>query len=347
MKALALTATLQMGIVSIPRPDERAGAVVVRVAYCGICGSDLTRYFEGAVRAFPQVLGHEISGTIDTVGAGVVGLAPGMHVVVAPLVPCGRCIKCGAGRPALCSNYSFLGSREQGGLAEYVSVPAENITVLPETVPLRQAALVEPLTIAIHGVDRAEVGHNDTVAVFGAGVIGLLSIVALRRRGAGRIIAVDTQPRKLELAREFGADETILADDDNVDYCFSNRELPTICIETAGSSITRLQAVQYCARGGQVVFVGTSQRDVVFSSDVFEKVLRGELRITGSWMSYSSPFPGGEWAEAVDMIASGSFDAGKLVADTYVLDDVAKPFTDLQNAQGSLLKQLYRIDGDA
>jgi len=347
MRALALTATQNLEILALPRPEARPGTVVVRVAYCGICGSDLARFFGGTVRAFPLVLGHEISGTVADVGDGVVGVSPGMKVSVAPLVPCGICALCKAGRPALCSNYSFLGSREQGGLAEYINVPAENLAVLPDVVSLQHAALVEPLTIAIHGIDRAQVYDHDTVAVFGAGVIGLLTIFALRRRRTGRIIAVDTQPQKLELARVFGADEVVLAEDDSVHSFFSTQPAPTICIETAGSPVTRVQAVEYCARGGQVVFVGTSQRDVTFSPEIFEKVLRGELRITGSWMSYSSPFPGKEWEEAVHLVASGAFDAGKLIDGIYDFGDLAQPFLDLKDARGSLLKLLYRVDGAA
>lgn len=347
MKALALTATQKLEILALRRPEVRPGTVLVRVAFCGICGSDLARFFGGAVRAFPLVLGHEISGTVADVGEGVVGVSSGMKVSVAPLVPCRICALCKAGRPALCSNYSFLGSREQGGLAEYLNVPAENVAVLPDAVPLQDAALVEPLTIAIHGIDRAQVDEHDTVAVFGAGVIGLLTIFALRRRRAGRIIAVDTQPQKLELARVFGADDVVLADGDSVRSFFSTHSAPTVCIETAGSPVTRVQAVEYCARGGQVVFVGTSQHDVTFSPEVFERVLRGELRVTGSWMSYSSPFPGKEWDEAVHLVASGAFDARKLISGIYDFRDLAQPFFDLKNAHGSLLKLLYRIDGAA
>jgi L-iditol 2-dehydrogenase/galactitol-1-phosphate 5-dehydrogenase len=347
MTALSVTAKEQLDLVRIAKPIAGPGEVVVRVAYCGICGSDFPRYFEGGVHAFPQIVGHEFAGVVDSVAAGVTSVVRGTRVAVAPLAPCGTCPSCELGRPALCSSYSFIGSRRQGALAEYVSVPADNVVPLPDSVSLRDAALVEPLTVAIHGIDRIDVRPGARVAVFGAGVIGLMTVMALKARGAGQIVVVDLQADKLSLADQLGADVTVLADGTNVDDYFRDHEPVQVCIETAGSSVTQAQAVQYCAKGGDVVFVGTSTRDVVFASRVFEQILRGELNVTGSWMSYSAPFPGAEWLEALAMIESGAVTVAPLVSRVYSLQDGAKPFLDIRASSGALLKVLYRIGADA
>lgn len=346
MTALSVTANERLELVRIAKPIARPGEVVVRVAYCGICGSDFPRYFEGGVHAFPQIIGHEFAGVVDSTAADVTSVVPGARVAVAPLVPCGRCASCELGRPALCSSYSFVGSRQQGGLAEYVAVPAGNVILLPGSVSLRDAALVEPLTVAIHGIERAHVIQGARVAVFGAGVIGLMTAMVLKARGAREVVVVDIQSEKLVLAHELGATATVLAHGTNVDDYFSSHEAPELCVETAGSSVTQAQAVRYCAKGGEVVFVGTSTRDVVFSPEVFEKILRGELTVTGSWMSYSAPFPGTEWTEALRLIESGAVRIDPLVSGTYSLNDGAQPFLDVRASEGSLLKVLYRIGGD-
>jgi L-iditol 2-dehydrogenase len=346
MRALSVTAKERLELVEMPRPTACPGEVVVRVAYCGICGSDFPRYFEGGVHAFPQILGHEFSGVVDSVGANVTAVAPGARVAVAPLVPCGTCTYCELGRPALCQSYSFVGSRQQGALAEYVNVPAVNVVPLPPSVSLRDAALVEPLTVAIHGLDRIQIRVGARVAVFGAGVVGLMTVMALKARGAGEIVVIDIQPDKLTLAAELGADVTVLAHASNVDDYFAAHGGPEVCIETAGSLITQVQAVRYCGKSGQVVFIGTSDRDVVFPPDVFGKILRGELTVTGSWMSYSAPFPGPEWTEAMHLIATGAARVDPLVSRVYSLDDGPQPFLDIRASKGALLKVLYRIGGD-
>lgn len=345
MKALAVTDTRTMDLVPLDRPEPGPGEALVRVAYCGICGSDFPRYFDGAVHSFPQTLGHEFSGTVETVGAGVETASPGDRVAVAPLVPCGQCPSCQAGAPALCNQYSFVGSRQQGGLAEYVVVPARNLVQLPDGVSLRDAALVEPLTIALHGISRVNLQPGARVAVFGAGVIGLLTVMALKALGAGHVTAIDIQEDKLVLARELGADATVLALGTGIEDHFATEAAPEVCLETAGHPSTQTAAVQHCAKGGSVVFIGTSTRTVSFEPEVFERILRGELTITGSWMSYSAPFPGAEWTTAVRLLAEGSVSVEPLVSRVYSLEDGAQAFEDIRDARGQLLKVLYAPGG--
>lgn len=322
-------------------PDE----VLVRVAYCGICGSDVPRYFDGAVHSFPQVLGHEFSGVVEAVGSAVTTARPGDRVAVAPLVPCHRCTECLAGRPALCPNYSFIGSRRQGALADLVAVPAVNLVPLGG-LSLKTGALVEPFTVAIHGVERAEVVPGAPAAVLGGGVIGLLTVLALRDKGAGDITVVDVDPRNLEVARQFGAAHAVNARTDDVAAHFAASGAPVLTVETAGVPSTQRQALAITARRGTVVYVGTAHQELALDPGLFETILRHELTVRGSWMSYSAPFPGHEWTDAVRILGSGLVDPDVLVTHEVALEDAVRGFEAMRSRDEHRLKVMFRVGGE-
>lgn len=344
MKALAVTEVgkLELKEIDIPKPDKHT--VLIKVAYVGVCGSDLPRYFEGGVHQFPQVLGHEFSGVVKQVGEDST-LKVGDRVAVAPLVPCNKCEQCKAGRPQLCTNYSFIGSRQQGAMAEYVVVPEENCLVVPDNLNLKIAATIEPLTVAIHGVERVRTKAGDRVLVLGAGTIGLMTVLVLRAKGVGEITVVDLNDQKLAVAKNIGADIVVNPTKTNMDNYFSNYELANVVFETAGSPITQVEAVKFADRQGKVVFVGTCTKPIIFSPEEFELILRRELEITGSWMSYSSPFPGFEWQAALRYLSQGDIDTSTLITSMYSLEDVERPFVKMNEANSKEIKVLYEIGG--
>ena len=333
-----------MELQDIPKPEVESDKVLIKVSYCGICGSDLPRYFEGGVHAFPQVLGHEFSGIVEEIGEGVENVSVGEKVAVAPLVPCGTCENCQKGEPAMCTQYSFIGSREQGAMAEYVVVPKKNCVKVPDALSLKEAALLEPLTVAIHGIERVRVPAGAEVLVLGAGTIGLLTVLALRAIGVGKITVVDLNDKKLTVAKQVGADEVVNPITLKLEDHYKNSPLPEVAIETAGSSITQKQAVEFVAKRGKVVYVGTSTRDVVFDPETFEKILRGELEVTGSWMSYSAPFPGYEWETGLRYMSTGEIDVKPLITDVFELEDVALPFDKMIEKNTAAVKLLYAIN---
>lgn len=344
MKALVVTDKHKMALQDLPKPEIKPGKVLIKVAYCGICGSDLPRYFEGGVHAFPQILGHEFSGTVEAIGESVSNIETGEKVAVAPLVPCGSCDNCQKGEPAMCTQYSFIGSREQGAMAEYVVVPEKNCVKVPPTLSLKEAALLEPLTVAIHGIERVRVPAGAEVLVLGAGTIGLLTVLALRAIGVGKVTVVDVNDKKLEVAKAIGADETVNPLIEKLEDYYQKNRLPEVAIETAGSSITQKQAVEFAAKRGKVVYVGTSTRDVVFDPETFEKILRGELEVTGSWMSYSAPFPGYEWETGLRYMSTGEINVKPLITETFKLEDVAVPFDKMIEKNSAAVKLLYAIN---
>ncbi|MEI2404606.1 galactitol-1-phosphate 5-dehydrogenase [Niallia taxi] len=344
MKALVLDSKENFTVKEIEKPAISEEQVLVKVSYVGVCGSDLARYFEGKVHNYPVVLGHEFSGVVKQVGSKVRIVKEGDRVAVAPLVPCGECDYCERGKPALCENYSFVGSRQQGAMAEYVAVDEKNVLILPEEVSNEEAALIEPLTVAIHGIERVSFNAGANVVVFGAGTIGLMTLLALKARGAGNVTVIDINGEKLEKAKKLGASTIINSLITDLNEYFSENPKPEVVIETAGVSQTQVQSVEIVEKLGKVVYVGTSTRDVVFPPKVFERILRGEIEITGSWMSYSSPFPGFEWKAALQYIKDGVIDVKPLINEVYQLEDKEVPFVKMRNPDNTSIKFLYEID---
>lgn len=346
MKALTVTevATFELQEIAIPTPKKKE--VLIKVAYVGVCGSDLPRYFDGGVHQFPQVLGHEFSGIIEKIGEEVTTLKVGDRVAVAPLVPCNECEQCRSGHPQLCLDYSFIGSRQQGAMAEYVAVPAENCLIVPKELALKTAATIEPLTVAIHGVERIRTKSGDKTLVLGAGTIGLMTVLALRARGVGEITVVDLNEQKLELAKKVGADVVINPLKTDLDAHFKEQGLASIVFETAGNHLTQVQAVRYADRNAKVVFVGTCTKPIQFEPEEFELILRRELELTGSWMSYSAPFPGFEWHAALRYLSTGEIDTLPLITGIFSLEDQALPFEKMREKDSKEVKVLYEIGGE-
>ncbi len=214
MKALVLREYNRLVLEELPEPVPGPGEVLVRVRACGICGSDV-HGLDGSTgrRVPPLVMGHEAAGEIAALGTGVAGLEVGRRVTFDSTIYCGRCAFCRAGEINLCDHRQVLGVsceeyRRDGAFAEYVAVPSRSIYPLPEGLSFERAALVEPLSVAVHAVDRLAPREGERAVVLGAGVIGLLALQVLKARGCGRVIAVDLDRGRLELARELGADQT-------------------------------------------------------------------------------------------------------------------------------------------
>lgn len=343
MKALSVTDTEKLELIDIDAPEVKKGKVLVKVSYTGICGSDIPRYYDGAVHSFPQILGHEFSGVVEETGKSVDKVKRGNKVSIAPIVPCGECEYCQKGEPAMCTNYSFIGSRENGAMAEYVLVPEENCVVVPESLSIKEAALLEPLSVAIHGVDRVNVHAGATVMVLGTGTIGLMTILTLKAKGAGKIIAVDLNENKLSIAEECGATDIVNPSNIALEEYFNTHENPEIVYETAGSHVTQVQAIEFVKKRGKVVYIGTSTREITLNEKIFEKILRGELNITGSWMSYSEPFPGYEWRAGIRYMDSGQIDIKPLITGIYSLEDKELPFDKMTDKDSDQVKLLYEI----
>lgn len=308
MKAGVVHAREDTRYEDIKKPVPKEGQVLIKVKYTGICGSDIPRVNGDACHFFPNVLGHEFSGVIEEVGEGVTSLAVGDHVAGVPLVPCMKCEDCQKGDYSLCKNYSFIGSREFGSFAEYVVVPEKNAVKFEEEVSFEQGAFFEPATVALHGLQRVDYKGGKTVAVLGGGTIGMFVMQWAKIFGAAKVVVFDISDYRLELGKRLGATAGINTSQDGYmeqamqitegkgfDYVF----------ETAGNTITMKMAFELAGNKAQVCFVGTPTKELQFSVSEWENMNRKEFMLTGSWMSYSAPFPGDEWKRVAYYFKTG------------------------------------------
>ncbi len=313
MKAGVVHAREDIRYEEIEKPVPKEGQVLIKVKYTGICGSDVPRVNGDACHFFPNVLGHEFSGTVEELGEGVTSLKPGDRVAGVPLVPCMKCEDCQKGNYSLCRHYSFIGSREFGSFAEYVVVPEANAVKFSPDVSFEQGAFFEPATVALHGLERLHYTGGKTVAILGGGTIGMFVMQWAKIFGAKEAVVFDIAPERLELGRRLGATAGIntleadfmeqamkLTDQKGFDYVY----------ETAGNTITMKMAFALAANKAGVCFVGTPTKELSFTVDEWENMNRKEFNLTGSWMSYSAPFPGHEWE-----LTSHYFQTGALKFD--------------------------------
>lgn len=308
MKAGVVHAREDLRYEDIEKPTPKKGEVLIKVKYTGICGSDIPRVNGDACHFYPNVLGHEFSGVVEQLGEGVKSLKVGDRVAGVPLVPCMECEDCQRGNYSLCKHYSFIGSRQFGSFAEYVVVPEKNAVKFDDEVSFEQGALFEPATVALHGLERVPYTGGKTVAILGTGTVGMFVMQFAKIYGAKEVTVFDILDERLELAKKLGATSGIntkeegfmdkameLTEGRGYDYVF----------ETAGNTITMKMAFELAANRANICFIGTPKKELTFSVKEWENMNRKEFTLTGSWMSYSAPFPGHEWTNVAHFFKTG------------------------------------------
>lgn len=350
MKAAVLHAPADLRVEDIPVPSELGpDEVLVRVVACGICGSDIGRVMTTGTYSFPTVPGHEFAGIVEKVGAGVHHLAPGDRAAIAPLLPCFDCPECAAGKYSLCDNYSFLGSRTDGAFAEFVKAPARNVMKVPDGVSLEEAATIEPAAIILHGIHKVDLSLGDAVAVIGCGALGYFALQFAKLSGAQPLIAVDVDEDKLELAREVGADICINPMNEDAEAAIraaTGGRGVKLSIECAGNAPGRDLSIQAAAKQGKVLLYGTAYGDVTFPHAVFEKIVRQEIEVVGSWNSYSVPFPGKEWFDIIELMRNGRLNIQPLITHRASLEETPEIFKKLKERNfGPYRKILVKPNG--
>jgi len=326
MNALVLHAVGDARVETVPRPKAAAGEVLVRVAFCGVCGSDIPRTFVKGTYHFPTICGHEFAGTVEACGEGVDDYVPGDRVVVFPLLWCGRCASCELGKYVQCSNYDYYGSRRDGAFAEYVAVPTRNLVPVPDGVSLEAASMTEPAAVALHALKRAG-GRlvGESAVIFGAGPIGLIAAQWARIMGAARVILFDLIPQKLDMARRLGFQ--LALDARQIDPIEKVKDLTSghgaeVCIEAAGVPVTLNQAIAAARVCGRVVILGNPSADVTLLAALISQAMRRELDILGTWnSSFSAQGNNDDWRAVLAAAASGSLDLDGLVTHRVPLAD--------------------------
>jgi 2-desacetyl-2-hydroxyethyl bacteriochlorophyllide A dehydrogenase len=301
----------------VPRRDPSEGEVRVATRTLGICGTDRKIFSGGIPVDYPRIMGHEIVGEILDASEG---LAAGTPVIVDPSITCGRCPRCLEGRGNICPNGWLLGRDRDGGLCEELVVPAENLHVLPPSLPVEVAPLIQVLTTCVHGQRMVEVFPGASVAIVGLGVTGLLHLQLAKLRGAWPVVCVTRSERKLELAHELGADETVRAGDGAVERV---REItgggPDVTVECAGTVATLGQAVSMARGGGRILAYGTiADTEGPFP---FYDLYYKELAITNARAARPEDFP-----VAIDGAATGRIRLDPLVTHRFALADAEQAF---------------------
>ncbi|UCH63962.1 MAG: galactitol-1-phosphate 5-dehydrogenase [Fidelibacterota bacterium] len=338
MKALVLSEYNRFDYQDRPEPEVGPDEVLVRVKACGICGSDV-HGMDGSTgrRQPPIVMGHEAAGVIAQVGGNVTEWEKGERVTFDSTVYCGKCWFCRRGEISLCDNRRVLGVscddyRLDGALAEYVAVPQHILYRLPGDLGFERATLVETLSIALHAVARVCVSPDDTALVMGAGMVGLLVVQGLRLAGCGKIIAVDLEQDRLDLACRLGADAGLKAD--SVDVPAEVLKLTggrgaDVAVEAVGITPSVNSALASLRKGGVLTLVGNLSPTIELP---LQAVVAGEITVCGSYASQ------GEYPAAIEAITSGRVNVEALISATAPLSEGAAWFKRLHDREPGLLK---------
>ena len=318
MKAVIVNegGSLSLEDIDIPKitsPDQ----ILVKIAYCGLCGSDIPRIFHHGAHFYPITLGHEFSGTVIETGNDVTEFDVGDLISCVPLLPCFKCDECQKHYYSLCKNYTFVGSRIAGGFAEYIVLNKKNAFKLPKGVSPLEGAFFEPMTVGMHALLLAGGCQNKHVVIVGGGTIGLLAMLCAKAMGASSIAVLDINDERLNLAKQLGADVIYNSKNlssDEIYQALSSNRFDQIVLETAGSPITVRLAIEIAGPRSKVGLVGTLHNDFTLPEKTFGLILRKELQILGSWMNYSAPWPGEEWLLVSQFFVEGKINLNELIA---------------------------------
>ena len=336
MKAVRMYAPKDLRLELVDIPAIAGDEVLVKIMAVGICGSDIPRVNKYGAYISPITPGHEFAGEIVEIGAGVAAAQIGDRVTVAPLIPCYECKYCQLGEYSLCEKYSYYGSRCDGAFAQYIAVKEQNLLKVAESVSFEAAATTDPLANALHALKRAGFKPGESVCVYGCGAIGLFTIQAAKALGAGQVVAVDVSPEKLDSAIRSGADAVFNGRDGDVakQVCDYLKGGADVVAEISGVPAAQHNAVLSAAKLGRIVVVGISHAGLQLSEQAVDKIMRGQLIVSGSWNSFSNPFPGWEWTTAVQLFEDGKVKADAVITHRLKLEETAGIFARLD--QGGL-----------
>jgi len=342
MKALLLKQYMQLELTDMPKPTIQADEVLVRVKACGICGSDV-HGIDGSTgrRIPPLVMGHEAAGVVAEIGSEVKHLREGDRVTFDSTIYCGHCFYCRKGRPNLCDNRLVLGVscedyRQHGAFAEYVAVPQHIVYSLPDALPFEHAAMIEALSIAVHGVGLTPIPLDSTAVVVGSGMIGLLVIQALRLAGCMRVFAVDIDDAKLKLALQLGAEEGLNPKSCDVPSCVRERtggRGADISVEVVGATDPLNTALTSVRKGGVLILVGNLSPKVELS---LQSVVTREIQVLGSCSS------AGEYPACIDLLARGAIQVEPLISARVPLSEGPDWLHRLYRKEPNLMKVILQ-----
>lgn len=336
MKAYVLNAINQLDYTDIRIPQIDASQVLVEMKAAGICGSDIPRIFDSGTYHFPTIPGHEFSGVVKEVGDDRHSSWIGKRVGIFPLVPCQECFVCKQKMYEMCRNYNYLGSRCDGGFAEYVAVPAWNLIQLPDEVSYEEAAMLEPAAVALHSLRRVKLTPDMTAAVFGLGTIGLLVIQWLAAFGVQTVYATGHHKEHSELLSEIGKPSYTYYDaylGDVKEWLMNNTQEMGVdlVIDCVNHPRTMTDALNVVKPGGQILVVGNPHLDMHLPKESYWKLLRNQITITGSWNSTFNHLEEDDWHEVLNACKNGRINLNKMITHKLQFSDLKKGLDIMRN----------------
>lgn len=323
MNALVLHAIGDLRYEEVSNYELKSDYVLVKIKYCGICSSDIERVYTTGTYHFPTIPGHEMAGEIVSVNDCDEELL-GRRVCIFPMLPCMKCENCLIGEYAQCNNYNYFGSRCDGGFAEYLLVPKWNLVYFDDSIDYKVACLCEPAAVGLHALNIANINEGDRVAISGTGTIALLIGFLAKEKGAD-VTIVGRNAKKLNIIEKLGFNILNIKN-------ISKDNLFDKVFEVVGSNSSINQSIELASSFGTIVLVGNPKEDVVLDKNIYWKILRKQLVVTGSWnSSYNDRI--NDWNEAVLIMNKGTIPFDKLVTKEYFMKDVDDAFEFLKNKE--------------
>ena len=340
MKAWVLHGVGDYRYEEVAEPSAEENEVLVAVKAVGICGSDIPRAYKDGAHNMPLIIGHEFAGQV---------VATGKRVGVFPLIPCRECTPCKNKQYEMCRNYSYLGSRRNGGFAEYVAVPEWNLIELPENVPYEEAAMLEPMVVAVHAMRRVQPCKQDTVVVCGLGTIGMLLVMFLIEAGIENLLVIGNKEFQKKTVLMLGVSESSYCDSKSEDVNQwimqkTNGDGADVFFECVGKNETVVQAVNLTAPAGKICLVGNPYSNMELDKGTYWKILRNQLTITGTWNSSFTQEKEDDWHYVLDRLAQNKIQPSKLISHRYSLEDIEQGFRIMRDKTEDYIKVMAVLD---
>jgi L-iditol 2-dehydrogenase len=324
-------------------PVLKENEVLVKVRAVGICGSDIPRVYKTGTYSYPLIPGHEFSGEVTSVGGRADRNWLNKRVGVFPLIPCRSCIPCQNHKYEMCRHYSYIGSRQNGAFAEYVAVPEENLIGLADTIPYEEAAMLEPMAVAVHAMRRVSVRPGDMVVVCGLGTIGILLVMFLMEAGVRNILAVGNKDFQKHIVLNMGLSKDCYCDSRSNDVTVWINEKTKgsgadVFFECVGRNETVSQAVGVAAPSGRICLVGNPYSDMTLEKPVYWKILRNQLTVTGTWNSSFTHDENDDWHYVLGRLNAKRIMPSDLITHRYSLEDIDRGFEIMRDKKEDYIK---------
>lgn len=331
MKAYVLHDINDLRYEEVDKPFIGENEVLVKVKAAGICGSDIPRVFHTGTYSYPLIPGHEFSGMVAAVGKNVSSEWMNQRVGVFPLIPCYSCGPCRNRQYEMCRQYSYLGSRRNGAFAEYVAVPEKNLIRLPENVDYAEAAMMEPMSVAVHAMRKIAPSESESIAICGLGTIGLFLLMFLMESGKKNILAIGNKEFQKKTAMKMGLSEECYCDSrtQNVDEWLMKRTNGTgvdVFFECVGKNETLKQAVRLTGAAGRIMLVGNPASDMILEKETYWKILRNQLTMMGTWNSSFTHEQKDDWHYVLERLEDQRIKPAELITHRCSLEELNKGF---------------------